>query len=209
MSDQQKNANSRQGRIGPGILGTNPDRAVTMIGLSGWFHQVLYGTLDILPPPLRWLAFKLLLKSYGRASWVDYGCFLRYPWAVSIGAGTIVNHGCRFYGSFHVPGITIAIGDDCAIAPGVTVYTAGHDYKTLELKDTAASVKIGSNVWVGGNATILPGVTIGDGAVIGAGAVVSADVPPWTVALGVPARVVAERKIGSSAQEALVEAVAR
>lgn len=177
-----------------------------MIGMSGWLHQVLYGLLDMAPPPVRGTALKLLLKSFGRASWVDYGCFLRYPWNVSIGSGTVVNHGCCFYGSYHVPGITIAIGDDCAIAPGVTIYTAGHDYKTIELKDVAASVKIGNNVWVGGSAVILPGVTIGDGAVIGAGAVVASDVPPWTVALGVPARVVSGRTLASSPQDALVAA---
>jgi len=46
---------------------------------------------------------------------------------------------------------------------------------------------------IGSNATILCGVTVGEGAVIGAGSVVTKDVPPWTVAAGVPARVL--RKI--------------
>jgi UDP-2-acetamido-3-amino-2,3-dideoxy-glucuronate N-acetyltransferase len=45
---------------------------------------------------------------------------------------------------------------------------------------------------VGSNATILCGVTIGEGATIGAGAVVTQDVPPYTIAAGVPARVVRE-----------------
>ena len=51
-------------------------------------------------------------------------------------------------------------------------------------------IKIGCNVWIGANATILPGVTIGDGAVIAAGAVVSKDVPPRTIAGGVPAKII-------------------
>lgn len=42
---------------------------------------------------------------------------------------------------------------------------------------------------IGSNATILCGVTVGEGAVIGAGSVVTKDIPPWTVAAGVPARV--------------------
>ncbi len=41
---------------------------------------------------------------------------------------------------------------------------------------------------IGSNATILCGVTVGEGAIIGAGSVVTKDVPPWTIAAGVPAR---------------------
>lgn len=43
---------------------------------------------------------------------------------------------------------------------------------------------------IGSNATILCGVTIGEGAIIGAGSVVTRDVPPWTIAAGVPARLI-------------------
>lgn len=45
-------------------------------------------------------------------------------------------------------------------------------------------------MWIGSNATILGGVSIGGGAIIAAGAVVSKDVPPMSVAAGVPARVI-------------------
>jgi maltose O-acetyltransferase len=45
-------------------------------------------------------------------------------------------------------------------------------------------------VWVGGGAIILPGVTIGDRSVVGAGSVVVHDVPPATVVVGSPARIV-------------------
>ena len=47
---------------------------------------------------------------------------------------------------------------------------------------------IGAHVWIGSNVVILPGVTIGEGSVIGAGSVVTHDVPPYTVAYGVPCR---------------------
>ena len=50
-------------------------------------------------------------------------------------------------------------------------------------------VTIGHDVWIGHGAVVLPGVAIGTGAAIGAGAVVSHDVPPFAIAVGVPARV--------------------
>ncbi|MCB8837902.1 DapH/DapD/GlmU-related protein [Aurantimonas sp. VKM B-3413] len=54
-------------------------------------------------------------------------------------------------------------------------------------------VTIGNDVWIGHGAVILPGITIGDGAVIGANAVVTKDVPPYTIAAGVPAARIRER----------------
>ncbi len=52
---------------------------------------------------------------------------------------------------------------------------------------------VGNDVWIGLDATIMPGVTIGDGAIIGSHAVVTADVAPYTIVAGNPARVVRKR----------------
>ncbi|MCF0196230.1 MAG: acyltransferase, partial [Bacteroidaceae bacterium] len=51
-------------------------------------------------------------------------------------------------------------------------------------------VVIGHDVWVGANSTILPGVHIGEHVVIGAGSVVTRDVPPHSLCLGAPAKVI-------------------
>jgi acetyltransferase-like isoleucine patch superfamily enzyme len=51
-------------------------------------------------------------------------------------------------------------------------------------------VTIGNNVWIGENACIMPGVTIGEGCIIGANAVVTHDVPPYSLAAGVPSKVI-------------------
>ncbi|WAP69403.1 DapH/DapD/GlmU-related protein [Jiella pelagia] len=57
----------------------------------------------------------------------------------------------------------------------------------------ADEVTIGNDVWIGHGAVVMPGVSIGDGAVIGAGAVVTRNVPPFTIAVGVPAAPIRER----------------
>jgi maltose O-acetyltransferase len=50
-------------------------------------------------------------------------------------------------------------------------------------------IAIGENVWIGARVIVLPGVTIGADSCIGAGSVVTTDVPPRTLAAGVPARI--------------------
>ncbi|MCS6837050.1 MAG: acetyltransferase [Anaerolineae bacterium] len=52
---------------------------------------------------------------------------------------------------------------------------------------------IGHDVWLGHAVTIMPGVSIGTGAVVGSGAVVTKDVPPYQIAVGVPAKVIRPR----------------
>lgn len=51
-------------------------------------------------------------------------------------------------------------------------------------------VSIGHDVWIGHGAVVMPGVTVGNGAVIGSGAIVTKDIPPYGVAVGVPAKVI-------------------
>jgi acetyltransferase-like isoleucine patch superfamily enzyme len=53
-----------------------------------------------------------------------------------------------------------------------------------------APVVIEEDCWLGTGAIILPGVRVGRGSIIGAGAVVTKDIPPLSLAVGVPARVV-------------------
>jgi acetyltransferase-like isoleucine patch superfamily enzyme len=103
---------------------------------------------------------------------------------VDIGDGSAINSFCQLYGH---GGITI--GKDTQIGPGTIVTTTGHDYEG-DLAESFRPVRIGRRVWIGANVTVIGGVTIGDGAVIGAGAVVIRDVPPYSLAVGVPARVV-------------------
>jgi acetyltransferase-like isoleucine patch superfamily enzyme len=103
---------------------------------------------------------------------------------VSIGDGAAINSFCQLYGH---GGITI--GADAQLGPGTIVTTTDHDYGG-NLEERFKPVMIGRRAWIGANVTVIGGVTIGDGAVIGAGAVVIRDIPAYTLAVGVPARVI-------------------
>lgn len=96
----------------------------------------------------------------------------------------------------------LSIGDNTLISPQVFITDFNHRYTKVgihEALDTeqgyvSSQVAIGKNVWIGAHAVILPGVTIGDGVVIGAGSVVTKSVPPYSVAVGNPARVIKKIK---------------
>ena len=59
--------------------------------------------------------------------------------------------------------------------------------------DNKGDIIIGNDVWIGFEAVVLAGVTVGDGAVIGTRAVVTKDVPPYTIAGGIPAKPIKKR----------------
>jgi acetyltransferase-like isoleucine patch superfamily enzyme len=108
---------------------------------------------------------------------------------IRIGRNVFINQGC------HLSDIGgIDIGDDVMIGPRVNLITSGHPVDPSQRRSgvTAAPIRIERNVWIGAAATILQGVTIGENSVIGAGSVVTRDVPPGTLAVGVPAEVVRE-----------------
>ena len=69
----------------------------------------------------------------------------------------------------------------------------GHSSKTIEYQGTTYSVVLEGDNWIGANAIILSGAFIGKGSIIGAGAVVTGVIPPYSIAVGVPARVIGTR----------------
>lgn len=106
---------------------------------------------------------------------------------VDIGDRCAINSFAQLYGHGG-----IRLGDEAQLGPGTVVTTTDHayDHRGAGLQARFRPVNIGRKVWVGANATIIGGVTIGDGAIIGAGAVVIRDIPAYSVAVGIPARVI-------------------
>jgi maltose O-acetyltransferase len=111
-----------------------------------------------------------------------------YGYNIRLGRNVFINYQCVFLDCAR-----IEIGDDVQIGPAVQLYTAQHPLDAAVRRsylESASPIRIGNDVWIGGAAVVLPGVTIGDRAVVGAGTVVVRDVPPDTVVVGNPARIV-------------------
>lgn len=89
----------------------------------------------------------------------------------------------------------VKIGNHVNLAQGITVTALNHNFsdpnKRIDEQGISTTpVTIGDDIWIGANAVILPGVTIGNHSVIAAGAVVTKDVPPHSLAAGVPAKII-------------------
>lgn len=115
-----------------------------------------------------------------------------------------IGNGCKFGAYNHITSTNrIEIGNNVLTGKWVTITDNAHgntDWDDLTITPTARPmvskgvVVIEDNVWIGDKATILSGVRIGRGAVIGANSVVTKDVPPYSVAIGSPARIVKQLK---------------
>lgn len=92
----------------------------------------------------------------------------------------------------------IIIGNYVSIAPEVFITASDYQFvrgkRFREQPRRELDVVVGDDVWLGAKVIVTAGVTIGEGCIVGAGAVVTRSIPPGSVAVGVPARVVAERK---------------
>ncbi len=80
------------------------------------------------------------------------------------------------------------IGSYVFIGPGAVLTNDKYPLRQRATYQPLGPV-LADHVTIGANATLLPGVKIGEGSMVAAGAVVTADVPPWSLAVGAPARV--------------------
>lgn len=135
---------------------------------------------------------KKLFAKTGEQITVEQNFWCDYGYNICVGENFYMNHNCVI-----LDGAKVEFGDNVFIAPNCGFYTAGHplDYETRNKGlEYAKPIKVGNNVWIGGNVIVLPGVTIGDNVVIGAGSVVNRDIPPNSVAVGNPCKVIKKIK---------------
>jgi acetyltransferase-like isoleucine patch superfamily enzyme len=154
----------------------------------------------------------------GRGVYIDHGVYLHgAPGGLEIGEKSMIMAGSRLH-VFNYRGVDhagirigrrtfigeetvirgqggVIVGDNVLFGPRVMVLAVNHVFTdtTRPIMDqgiTARGIRIEDNSWIGAGAIILDGVTVGRGSCIGAGAVVTHSVPPHSLAVGVPARVV-------------------
>lgn len=104
-------------------------------------------------------------------------------------------------------GLQVYVGSNIMFARGVYLRSSnhafgdrarlireqGHESKRTSFRGVDYAIVIEDDCWIGANVVVLSGAHIGCGCVIAAGAVVAGTIPPYTVAGGVPARIIAER----------------
>ncbi len=103
--------------------------------------------------------------------------------------------------------LDIEFGEASLVADWVYICDFDHAFDDINvpIKDQGivkAPVRIGPDVWLGQKASVLKGVTVGEGSVVAAHALVNTDIPPYSVAVGTPARVVKNRLEDYRAAEA-------
>lgn len=158
--------------------------------IAGWMPR------SSLFPPAKWLRSVF-------AKWIMGGR--------NVGKHINIEHGAEFssmccIGDYSGIGIhctiegPVVLGKNVMMGPWCNFYTRNHisDRTDTPMQLQGLSVPkpitVGNDVWFGSNVIVLPGVTIGDGCIIGAGAVVTKNIPEYSVAVGVPAKIVKSRR---------------
>lgn len=157
------------------------DLKIFFLEICGWIPSHI----------IRNTIFRLAGVSIGQGSTIHVGCRFYQPANVRVGDDTSVGDRCVLDGR-----APLVIGNHTSIASQVMIFNSEHDPHDEWFTAKDSPVHIGDYVFIGPRAIILPGVTIGDGAVIAAGAVVTKDIPGKTIVGGVPARYIAHRRIG-------------
>ena len=123
------------------------------------------------------------------------GVTIRYPGNLSLGKRVSIH-------PYTMIGATgeITIGNNCGISVGCALLGVNHNQTdiSIPIKEqgiTSDPITIGEDVVLGANVTILGNTIIGDGCIISAGSVVSGKIPPYSILVGNPGRVVFNRKI--------------
>ncbi|MBL7053954.1 acyltransferase [Patescibacteria group bacterium] len=160
-------------------------------------YFALYGMVKYIPFPLcnylRYLVLKLFMGRNLKTSYIGEMVNIYFPWNVKIGEKCSLNEGVIIDGTGEVK-----IGKGVRIAARTMINTADHktdsDKLIAEQGFIIGKVIIEDDVWIGGHVIINKGVKIGKGSIIGAGAVVTKNIPPYSIAVGVPCKVIKKRE---------------
>lgn len=144
----------------------------------------------------RYFVRKSQFGMFGNDARITPPCAVSGAHNISLGEGCVIGANSLLYAT----NARIVFKRHVVAAQGLHIVTGAHERRigrfcatiTEAEKDLSkkldADVVVEEDVWFGLDVHVMPGVTIGRGATIGAGAVVTKDIPPYCVAVGVPAR---------------------
>lgn len=137
---------------------------------------------------IRLLLLKLVgIKAEARI-FIDYGFDCYSPGNITFGKNISLGHYNRIW-AFN----KVEIGNNVQTAIGLTIVSGSHKTNSFESIVHNQQVILEGENWIGANVTIIGGVKIGLGAIIAAGSVVVSDIPAYTIAGGIPAKVIKNR----------------
>ncbi|MEE1055907.1 MAG: acyltransferase [Acutalibacteraceae bacterium] len=161
-----------------------------LYSLIGRHLPVSYSNLKIGQKAFRGFCAKLMLKECGKNVNIEKNA--KFSTKISIGDNSGIGERCSVANC--TIGKNVMMGRECIIL------SRNHNFSSTEIPMIEQGFQeekppvIGDDVWIGHRVIILPGARIGNGCVIGAGAVVSGNIPDYSIAAGVPAKVIRSRK---------------
>ena len=170
-------------------------------GFSGWSQLIalIPGTMGVY---LRHAFYRHAMPDCGRDACISFGTVFSHS-GVTVGRTTYIGNYCSIG--------DIQIGDDVLIASHVSIMNGCNqhgidrlDVPVREQTGTYPPVSIGEDTWIGEQATVT--ASVGKHCVIGAGSLVLTPIPDYAVAVGVPAKVVKDRRDMAAAQNEATDA---
>ena len=161
-----------------------------LYALIGKHMPPSWGGLRIGQKAFRRFCGKLMLAECGRDVNIECGAMISPK--VTLGDRSGIGVNAKLYGEVHI-GNCVMMGSD------VTMITRNHRFDRTDIPmmdqgfQEEKPIYIDDDVWIGDRVVILAGVHVGRGCIIGAGSVVTGDIPPCSIAVGVPARVIRKR----------------
>ncbi len=142
---------------------------------------------------IRFLILRLF-SSKIKSTYISDSITFWFPWNLEIGKSSSLNQGCNINAAGG-----IKIGNYVRIAAYTVMNSVDHEYrdkskKICEQDYIMGEIVIEDDVWIGAGVIITKGVRIGKGSVIGAASLVNKDIPPYSIAVGVPAVVKKKRE---------------
>ena len=163
--------------------------------LFGWARHIVASLPDTpLGSRLRLVFYRHCLKLCGHFTSLS-GLWIASPQYVSIGDGVSINRHVMIDatdGEIRI-GKNVLIGPYSVLRAADHVF-ADHDRPIREQGHAGGVISIEEDCWLGSHVVVIRNVTIGKGSVVGAHSVVTKDIPPYSIAMGVPATVKERRQ---------------